>query len=133
MFKTQAWHWLGGAWGWGVSRPQPLRCLVSCRNLIEPEQCTYNFTVSRINICLKKRQSQRWGGLEAPATRGLYPGCPLAPPAHGATSAGQGWCSAGSSWALGCSCWGWAGAAVAHVALVGDAELEAGCWAAGGA
>ncbi|NWQ83257.1 UBP19 hydrolase, partial [Columbina picui] len=38
-------------------------------NLIEPDQCTYNFTVSRIDVCLKKRQSQRWGGLEAPATR----------------------------------------------------------------
>uniref|UniRef100_A0A663LUI7 Ubiquitin carboxyl-terminal hydrolase 19 n=1 Tax=Athene cunicularia TaxID=194338 RepID=A0A663LUI7_ATHCN len=45
------------------------RWQVKLRNLIEPDQCTYNFTVSRINVCLKKRQSQRWGGLEAPATR----------------------------------------------------------------
>lgn len=51
----------------------PLTCCVPCRNLIEPDQCTYNFTVSRIDVCLKKRQSQRWGGLEAPATRGLHP------------------------------------------------------------
>uniref|UniRef100_A0A672UYV6 Ubiquitin carboxyl-terminal hydrolase 19 n=1 Tax=Strigops habroptila TaxID=2489341 RepID=A0A672UYV6_STRHB len=45
------------------------RWQVKLRNLIEPNQCTYNFTLSRINVCLKKRQSQRWGGLEAPATR----------------------------------------------------------------
>uniref|UniRef100_A0A8C3GLG6 Ubiquitin carboxyl-terminal hydrolase 19 n=1 Tax=Cairina moschata TaxID=8855 RepID=A0A8C3GLG6_CAIMO len=45
------------------------RWQVKLRNLIEPDQCTYNFTVSRIDVCLKKRQSQRWGGLEAPATR----------------------------------------------------------------
>lgn len=51
----------------------PLTCCMPCRNLIEPDQCTYNFTVSRIDVCLKKRQSQRWGGLEAPATRGLHP------------------------------------------------------------
>uniref|UniRef100_A0A8C8T0T3 ubiquitinyl hydrolase 1 n=1 Tax=Pelusios castaneus TaxID=367368 RepID=A0A8C8T0T3_9SAUR len=38
------------------------RWQVKLRNLIEPDQCTYNFTVSRINICLKKRHSQRWGG-----------------------------------------------------------------------
>uniref|UniRef100_A0A8C0D1G9 ubiquitinyl hydrolase 1 n=1 Tax=Balaenoptera musculus TaxID=9771 RepID=A0A8C0D1G9_BALMU len=34
-----------------------------------PEQCTFCFTASRIDICLRKRQSQRWGGLEAPAAR----------------------------------------------------------------
>uniref|UniRef100_A0A8C0BWC1 Ubiquitin carboxyl-terminal hydrolase 19 n=1 Tax=Buteo japonicus TaxID=224669 RepID=A0A8C0BWC1_9AVES len=45
------------------------RWQVKLRNLIEPDQCTYNFTMSRIDVCLKKRQSQRWGGLEAPATR----------------------------------------------------------------
>uniref|UniRef100_A0A8D0L065 Ubiquitin carboxyl-terminal hydrolase 19 n=1 Tax=Strix occidentalis caurina TaxID=311401 RepID=A0A8D0L065_STROC len=45
------------------------RWQVKLRNLIEPDQCTYNFTVARIDVCLKKRQSQRWGGLEAPATR----------------------------------------------------------------
>uniref|UniRef100_H0ZEV0 Ubiquitin carboxyl-terminal hydrolase 19 n=1 Tax=Taeniopygia guttata TaxID=59729 RepID=H0ZEV0_TAEGU len=38
------------------------RWQVKLRNLIEPDQCTYNFTVSRIDVCLKKRQSQRWGG-----------------------------------------------------------------------
>ncbi|KYO35554.1 ubiquitin carboxyl-terminal hydrolase 19 isoform A [Alligator mississippiensis] len=56
------------------------RWQVKLRNLIEPEQCTYNFTVSRINICLKKRQSQRWGGLEAPATRGAVGGAKVAMP-----------------------------------------------------
>uniref|UniRef100_A0A8C5X2T9 ubiquitinyl hydrolase 1 n=1 Tax=Malurus cyaneus samueli TaxID=2593467 RepID=A0A8C5X2T9_9PASS len=45
------------------------RWQVKLRNLIEPDQCTYTFTVSRIDVCLKKRHSQRWGGLEAPATR----------------------------------------------------------------
>uniref|UniRef100_A0A2I3LZ36 Ubiquitin carboxyl-terminal hydrolase 19 n=1 Tax=Papio anubis TaxID=9555 RepID=A0A2I3LZ36_PAPAN len=45
------------------------RWQVKLRNLIEPEQCTFCFTASRIDICLRKRQSQRWGGLEAPATR----------------------------------------------------------------
>lgn len=44
---------------------------LSRRNLIEPEQCTFCFTAARIDICLRKRQSQRWGGLEAPAARGL--------------------------------------------------------------
>lgn len=58
--------------GFGMSGA-PLTCCLPCRNLIEPDQCTYNFTVSRIDVCLKKRQSQRWGGLEAPATRGLHP------------------------------------------------------------
>ncbi|XP_061474826.1 ubiquitin carboxyl-terminal hydrolase 19 isoform X2 [Rhineura floridana] len=45
------------------------RWQVKLRNLIEPDQCTYNFTTARIDICLKKRHSQRWGGLEAPAAR----------------------------------------------------------------
>ncbi|XP_053234419.1 ubiquitin carboxyl-terminal hydrolase 19 isoform X2 [Podarcis raffonei] len=48
------------------------RWQVKLRNLIEPDQCTYNFTPARIDICLKKRHSQRWGGLEAPAARGLH-------------------------------------------------------------
>uniref|UniRef100_A0A8C0HEW2 ubiquitinyl hydrolase 1 n=1 Tax=Chelonoidis abingdonii TaxID=106734 RepID=A0A8C0HEW2_CHEAB len=48
-------------------REQDFTLVFQTRNLIEPDQCTYNFTVSRINICLKKRHSQRWGGLEAPA------------------------------------------------------------------
>ncbi|KAG3270441.1 ubiquitin specific peptidase 19, transcript variant X14 [Ictidomys tridecemlineatus] len=45
------------------------RWQVKLRNLIEPEHCTFCFTASRIDICLHKRQSQRWGGLEAPAAR----------------------------------------------------------------
>uniref|UniRef100_A0A8C3GSF8 ubiquitinyl hydrolase 1 n=1 Tax=Corvus moneduloides TaxID=1196302 RepID=A0A8C3GSF8_CORMO len=56
------------------------RWQVKLRNLIEPDQCTYNFTVSRIDVCLKKRQSQRWGGLEAPATRGAVGGAKVAVP-----------------------------------------------------
>uniref|UniRef100_A0A672UYF4 Ubiquitin carboxyl-terminal hydrolase 19 n=1 Tax=Strigops habroptila TaxID=2489341 RepID=A0A672UYF4_STRHB len=56
------------------------RWQVKLRNLIEPNQCTYNFTLSRINVCLKKRQSQRWGGLEAPATRGAVGGAKVAMP-----------------------------------------------------
>ncbi|NXD14037.1 UBP19 hydrolase, partial [Nothocercus nigrocapillus] len=53
---------------------------VKLRNLIEPDKCTYSFTVSRINVCLKKRHSQRWGGLEAPATRGAVGGAKVAMP-----------------------------------------------------
>ncbi|XP_067397000.1 ubiquitin carboxyl-terminal hydrolase 19 isoform X2 [Emydura macquarii macquarii] len=56
------------------------RWQVKLRNLIEPDQCTYNFTVSRINICLKKRHSQRWGGLEAPAAQGAVGGAKVAMP-----------------------------------------------------
>lgn len=52
--------------------PKSLSSAFSHRNLIEPEQCTFCFTASRIDICLRKRQSQRWGGLEAPAARGLH-------------------------------------------------------------
>lgn len=49
--------------------------VLSCfRNLIQPEQCSYAFTPSRLDITLKKRHSQRWGGLEAQATQGLLPG-----------------------------------------------------------
>ncbi|XP_034028051.1 ubiquitin carboxyl-terminal hydrolase 19 isoform X2 [Thalassophryne amazonica] len=42
---------------------------VKLRNLIQPEQCSYAFTPSRLDITLKKRHNQRWGGLEAPATQ----------------------------------------------------------------
>eukprot|EP00066_Takifugu_rubripes_P029655 XP_011618921.1 PREDICTED: ubiquitin carboxyl-terminal hydrolase 19 isoform X2 [Takifugu rubripes] len=42
---------------------------VKLRNLIQPDQCTYSFTPSRLDITLKKRHSQRWGGLEAPASQ----------------------------------------------------------------
>nr|XP_005162176.1 ubiquitin carboxyl-terminal hydrolase 19 isoform X2 [Danio rerio] len=42
---------------------------VKLRNLIQPDQSNYAFTPSRIDITLKKRHSQRWGGLEAPATQ----------------------------------------------------------------
>nr|XP_033782603.1 ubiquitin carboxyl-terminal hydrolase 19 isoform X2 [Geotrypetes seraphini] len=45
------------------------RYQVKLRNLIEPDRCSYSFTGSRIDILLKKRQNQRWGVLEAPATR----------------------------------------------------------------
>ncbi|XP_044307785.1 ubiquitin carboxyl-terminal hydrolase 19 isoform X3 [Varanus komodoensis] len=56
------------------------RWQVKLRNLIEPDICTYNFTTARIDICLKKRHSQRWGGLEAPATRGAVGGAKVAMP-----------------------------------------------------
>ncbi|KAM4722759.1 ubiquitin carboxyl-terminal hydrolase 19 [Rhinophrynus dorsalis] len=49
------------------------RWQVKLRNLIEPDLCRYNFTGSRIDISLQKKQCQRWGGLEAPATQGLHP------------------------------------------------------------
>nr|XP_054406772.1 ubiquitin carboxyl-terminal hydrolase 19 isoform X32 [Pongo abelii] len=53
----------------GCGPQATFRWQVKLRNLIEPEQCTFCFTASRIDICLRKRQSQRWGGLEAPAAR----------------------------------------------------------------
>ncbi|XP_038627846.1 ubiquitin carboxyl-terminal hydrolase 19 isoform X4 [Tachyglossus aculeatus] len=56
------------------------RWQVKLRNLIEPDLCEYHFTVTRINICLKKRQSQRWAGLEAPSTRGAVGGAKVAGP-----------------------------------------------------
>ncbi|XP_058430807.1 ubiquitin carboxyl-terminal hydrolase 19 isoform X16 [Marmota monax] len=56
------------------------RWQVKLRNLIEPEHCTFCFTASRIDICLHKRQSQRWGGLEAPAARGAVGGAKVAVP-----------------------------------------------------
>uniref|UniRef100_A0A8C6VD41 ubiquitinyl hydrolase 1 n=1 Tax=Naja naja TaxID=35670 RepID=A0A8C6VD41_NAJNA len=64
----------------GCSAHSVFRWQVKLRNLIEPDQCTYNFTTARINICLKKRHSQRWGGLEAPATRGAVGGAKVAMP-----------------------------------------------------
>ncbi|XP_061760863.1 ubiquitin carboxyl-terminal hydrolase 19 isoform X2 [Nerophis ophidion] len=42
---------------------------VKLRNLIQPELCSYSFTAARVDITLKKRHSQRWEGLEAPATQ----------------------------------------------------------------
>ncbi|XP_059505664.1 ubiquitin carboxyl-terminal hydrolase 19 isoform X3 [Stegostoma tigrinum] len=54
---------------------------VKVRNLINPEQCQYTFTTSRIDISLKKRQNQRWGGLEALATQGAVGGAKVAVPA----------------------------------------------------
>ncbi|XP_051906643.1 ubiquitin carboxyl-terminal hydrolase 19 isoform X2 [Hippocampus zosterae] len=53
---------------------------VKLRNLIQPEQCSYSFTVSRVDITLKKRHSQRWEGLEAPATQGAVGGAKVAVP-----------------------------------------------------
>ncbi|XP_041129478.1 ubiquitin carboxyl-terminal hydrolase 19-like isoform X7 [Polyodon spathula] len=51
---------------------------VKLRNLIHPEQCAYSFTPFRLDITLKKRHSQRWGGLEAPATQGAVGGAKVA-------------------------------------------------------
>uniref|UniRef100_A0A087YNJ4 ubiquitinyl hydrolase 1 n=1 Tax=Poecilia formosa TaxID=48698 RepID=A0A087YNJ4_POEFO len=53
---------------------------VKLRNLIQPEQCSYSFTPSRLDITLKKRHSQRWGGLEAPASQGAVGGAKVAVP-----------------------------------------------------
>uniref|UniRef100_A0AAR2M089 ubiquitinyl hydrolase 1 n=1 Tax=Pygocentrus nattereri TaxID=42514 RepID=A0AAR2M089_PYGNA len=53
---------------------------VKLRNLIQPEQSSYSFTPSRIDISLKKRHSQRWGGLEAPASQGAVGGAKVAVP-----------------------------------------------------
>uniref|UniRef100_A0A1A7YXQ2 ubiquitinyl hydrolase 1 n=1 Tax=Iconisemion striatum TaxID=60296 RepID=A0A1A7YXQ2_9TELE len=53
---------------------------IKLRNLIQPEQCSYSFTPSRLDITLKKRHSQRWGALEAPATQGAVGGAKVAVP-----------------------------------------------------
>ncbi|KAM6924417.1 ubiquitin carboxyl-terminal hydrolase 19 [Xenentodon cancila] len=53
---------------------------VKLRNLIQPEQCSYSFTPSRLDITLKKRHSQRWGCLVAPATQGAVGGAKVAVP-----------------------------------------------------
>uniref|UniRef100_A0A8C2Z447 ubiquitinyl hydrolase 1 n=1 Tax=Cyclopterus lumpus TaxID=8103 RepID=A0A8C2Z447_CYCLU len=53
---------------------------VKLRNLIQPDQCSYSFTPSRLDITLKKRHSQRWGGLEAPAPQGAVGGAKVAVP-----------------------------------------------------
>ncbi|XP_053705774.1 ubiquitin carboxyl-terminal hydrolase 19 isoform X1 [Synchiropus splendidus] len=50
------------------------------RNLIQPEQSSYSFTPCRLDITLRKRLSQRWGGLEAPATQGAVGGAKVAVP-----------------------------------------------------
>ncbi|XP_075882772.1 ubiquitin carboxyl-terminal hydrolase 19 isoform X3 [Nelusetta ayraudi] len=56
------------------------RWQVKLRNLIQPELCSYSFTPSRLDISLKKRHSQRWDGLEAPATQGAVGGAKVAVP-----------------------------------------------------
>ncbi|XP_054627537.1 ubiquitin carboxyl-terminal hydrolase 19-like [Dunckerocampus dactyliophorus] len=53
---------------------------VKLRNLIQPELCSYSFTASRVDVTLKKRHSQRWEGLEAPATQGAVGGAKVAVP-----------------------------------------------------
>uniref|UniRef100_A0A8C1CVD9 ubiquitinyl hydrolase 1 n=2 Tax=Cyprinus carpio TaxID=7962 RepID=A0A8C1CVD9_CYPCA len=58
---------------------------VKLRNLIQPDQSSYAFTPSRIDISLKKRHSQRWGGLEAPATQGAVGGAKVAVPSSPST------------------------------------------------
>uniref|UniRef100_A0A674ESD5 ubiquitinyl hydrolase 1 n=1 Tax=Salmo trutta TaxID=8032 RepID=A0A674ESD5_SALTR len=62
---------------------------VKLRNLIQPEQSTYSFTPSRIDITLKKRHSQRWGGLEAPATQGAVGGAKVAVPSGPSSQTSQ--------------------------------------------
>uniref|UniRef100_A0A671VD52 ubiquitinyl hydrolase 1 n=1 Tax=Sparus aurata TaxID=8175 RepID=A0A671VD52_SPAAU len=61
-------------------REQDFTLIFQTRNLIQPEQCSYSFTPSRLDITLKKRHSQRWGGLEAPATQGAVGGAKVAVP-----------------------------------------------------
>ncbi|XP_078517944.1 ubiquitin carboxyl-terminal hydrolase 19 isoform X4 [Lissotriton helveticus] len=57
------------------------RWQIKLRNLIEPDRCTYRFTGSLIVISLKKRQSLRWGGLEATSPQGAVGGAKVAMPA----------------------------------------------------
>ncbi|KAI5612333.1 ubiquitin carboxyl-terminal hydrolase 19 isoform X1, partial [Silurus asotus] len=53
---------------------------VRLRNLIQPEQCSFSFTPSRIDITLRKRHSQRWGCLEAQVPQGAVGGAKVAVP-----------------------------------------------------
>uniref|UniRef100_A0A671QPC8 ubiquitinyl hydrolase 1 n=1 Tax=Sinocyclocheilus anshuiensis TaxID=1608454 RepID=A0A671QPC8_9TELE len=66
-------------------REQDFTLVFQTRNLIQPDQSSYAFTPSRIDITLKKRHSQRWGGLEAPATQGAVGGAKVAVPSSPST------------------------------------------------
>uniref|UniRef100_A0A667XBE2 ubiquitinyl hydrolase 1 n=1 Tax=Myripristis murdjan TaxID=586833 RepID=A0A667XBE2_9TELE len=68
-----------------IFREQDFTLIFQTRNLIQPEQCSYSFTPSRLDITLKKRHSQRWGGLEAPATQGAVGGAKVAVPSSPAS------------------------------------------------
>uniref|UniRef100_A0A673CQF8 ubiquitinyl hydrolase 1 n=1 Tax=Sphaeramia orbicularis TaxID=375764 RepID=A0A673CQF8_9TELE len=63
-----------------IFREQDFTLIFQTRNLIQPEHCSYCFKPSRLDITLKKRHSQRWGGLEAPATQGAVGGAKVAVP-----------------------------------------------------
>uniref|UniRef100_A0A7N8YJG7 ubiquitinyl hydrolase 1 n=1 Tax=Mastacembelus armatus TaxID=205130 RepID=A0A7N8YJG7_9TELE len=63
-----------------IFREQDFTLIFQTRNLIQPEQCRYSFTPSRLDITLKKRHSQRWGGLEAHAPQGAVGGAKVAVP-----------------------------------------------------
>ncbi|KAG7265985.1 hypothetical protein CRUP_012645 [Coryphaenoides rupestris] len=61
-----------------IFREQDFTLIFQTRNLIQPEQCSYSFTPSRLDISLKKRHSQRWGALEAPVPQGAVGGAKVA-------------------------------------------------------
>ncbi|XP_019907445.1 ubiquitin carboxyl-terminal hydrolase 19 isoform X3 [Esox lucius] len=85
LFKTSDAHFLRLHTDCGANTV--FKWQVKLRNLIQPEQSTYAFTPSRIDITLKKRHSQRWGGLEAPATQ--VGGAKVAVPSGPSTQATQ--------------------------------------------
>uniref|UniRef100_A0A6Q2ZIK9 ubiquitinyl hydrolase 1 n=1 Tax=Esox lucius TaxID=8010 RepID=A0A6Q2ZIK9_ESOLU len=87
LFKTSDAHFLRLHTDCGANTV--FKWQVKLRNLIQPEQSTYAFTPSRIDITLKKRHSQRWGGLEAPATQGAVGGAKVAVPSGPSTQATQ--------------------------------------------
>uniref|UniRef100_A0A672ST52 ubiquitinyl hydrolase 1 n=1 Tax=Sinocyclocheilus grahami TaxID=75366 RepID=A0A672ST52_SINGR len=66
-------------------REQDFTLIFLTKNLIQPDQSSFAFTPSRIDITLKKRHSQRWGGLEAPATQGAVGGAKVAVPSSPST------------------------------------------------
>ncbi|TSM04853.1 Laminin subunit beta-2 [Bagarius yarrelli] len=59
-------------------REQDFTLIFQTRNLIQPEQCGFSFTPLRIDITLRKRHSQRWGGLEAQVPQGAVGGAKVA-------------------------------------------------------
>ncbi|KAM5125522.1 uncharacterized protein ACMZJ9_022138, partial [Mantella aurantiaca] len=79
IFKTSDQSFLRNHPGCGSDTL--FRWQVKLRNLIDPDLCKFNFTGSRIDISLQKKQSQRWGGLEAPTPQGAVGGAKVAMPA----------------------------------------------------
>ncbi|XP_069062290.1 ubiquitin carboxyl-terminal hydrolase 19 isoform X2 [Pleurodeles waltl] len=89
LFQTSDTNFLRHQPGCGLHTI--FRWQVKLRNLIDPDRCSYRFTGSLIVISLKKRQSLRWGGLEAapPPVGGAKVAMPTGPTQHDKTQPGS--------------------------------------------